>query len=116
MTDELPPTDDRVGAECARPEQQADDSDALPVDGADPGPVDPGVPGDGSVTLPAGLENDGLFPAPVLLAPRTGDQMIDSALEQLQESAGSGDLDAQLDAGEKVHRTLRDRLADLGGE
>jgi len=48
-------------------------------------------------------------------APRTGDGLIDSALSQLEESASSGTLDDQIEAGEKVHRTLQGRLSDLGG-
>jgi hypothetical protein len=33
----------------------------------------------------------------------------------LHESADSGDLDEQAQAGEATHRALQDRLADLGG-
>jgi len=61
-------------------------------------------------------EEDGLFPAPVSAAPHTGDDVIDSTLARLEESAASGSLDEQIEAGEKVHRTLQGRLADLGGE
>ena len=66
----------------------------------------PGAPDD---------DDDGLFPAPVRPAPRTGDGLIDSALSQLEESASSGTLDDQIEAGEKVHRTLQGRLSDVGG-
>ena len=62
------------------------------------------------------LDNeDGLFPAPVAAAPRTGDTAIDAATTQLEQSA-SGSLDEQIEAGETVHRTLQGRLSDLGGE
>ena len=45
----------------------------------------------------------------------TGDIVIDSALQDLQE-APADDLDAQIDAGQRVHQTLQARLSDLGGE
>ncbi len=46
--------------------------------------------------------------------PETGDLVIDAALRDLA-AAPADDLDAQLDAGEAVHRTLQSRLGDLGG-
>jgi hypothetical protein len=46
--------------------------------------------------------------------PETGDIVIDAALRDLA-AAPEHDLDAQLDAGEAVHRTLQSRLSDLGG-
>ena len=46
--------------------------------------------------------------------PETGDIVIDSALRDLA-AAPADDLDAQLEAGEAVHRTLQSRLSDLGG-
>ena len=46
--------------------------------------------------------------------PETGDIVIDAALRDLG-AAPDGDLDAQLEAGEAVHRTLQSRLSDLGG-
>jgi hypothetical protein len=45
----------------------------------------------------------------------TGDIVIDSALQDLQ-NAPQDDLDAQIDAGQRVQRTLQARLSDLGGE
>ncbi len=48
------------------------------------------------------------------LPPETGDIVIDSALRDLA-AAPDDDLDAQLEAGEAVHRTLQSRLSDLGG-
>jgi DNA polymerase-3 subunit gamma/tau len=45
----------------------------------------------------------------------TGDIVIDSALQDLQD-APQDDLDAQIDAGQRVQQTLQSRLSDLGGE
>ncbi|MDR6865255.1 hypothetical protein [Phycicoccus sp. 3266] len=45
----------------------------------------------------------------------TGDIVIDSALQDLRD-APADDLDAQIEAGRRVHRTLQGRLSDLGGE
>jgi DNA polymerase-3 subunit gamma/tau len=45
----------------------------------------------------------------------TGDIVIDSALQDLHD-APRDDLDAQIDAGQRVHQTLQSRLSDLGGE
>ncbi len=56
-------------------------------------------------------------PAPPVAQPRppeTGDPVIDDALAELA-AAPADDLDAQLAAGEAVHRTLQARLHDLGG-
>lgn len=69
----------------------------------------------GTPDPPDADDPDGLFPAPVTAAPQTGDPVIDEALAGLEESARSGDLDAQIEAGERVHRELQDRLDDLGG-
>ena len=52
--------------------------------------------------------------APTPAPPETGDIVIDSALGDLA-AAPDDDLDAQLEAGEAVHRTLQSRLSDLGG-
>jgi hypothetical protein len=65
-------------------------------------PDEPPVP-----TPPAGAPTAG---AP----PETGDIVIDAALRDLA-AAPDDDLDAQLEAGEAVHRTLQSRLSDLGG-
>ena len=46
--------------------------------------------------------------------PETGDLVIDAALGDLAAAPGD-DLDAQLESGEAVHRTLQSRLSDLGG-
>lgn len=45
----------------------------------------------------------------------TGDIVIDAALQDLQ-NASPDDLDAQIEAGQRVHQTLQARLSDLGGE
>ena len=45
----------------------------------------------------------------------TGDIVIDSALQDLRD-APADDLDAQIEAGQHVQRTLQARLSDLGGE
>jgi hypothetical protein len=45
----------------------------------------------------------------------TGDIVIDAALQDLQ-NAPRDDLDAQIDAGQRVQETLQARLSDLGGE
>ena len=44
----------------------------------------------------------------------TGDIVIDSALQDLQD-APRDDLDAQIHAGQQVQQTLQARLSDLGG-
>ena len=46
--------------------------------------------------------------------PETGDLVIDSALRDLA-ATDDDDLDAQIEAGERVQRTLQSRLGDLGG-
>ncbi|HEX5525407.1 MAG TPA: hypothetical protein VFX53_18325 [Pedococcus sp.] len=48
-------------------------------------------------------------------AGETGDVLIDAALRGLAE-APPEDLDAQIEAGRRVHQTLQARLSDLGGE
>jgi hypothetical protein len=45
----------------------------------------------------------------------TGDIVIDASLQDLQ-NAPSDDLDAQIEAGQRVQQTLQARLSDLGGE
>lgn len=47
-------------------------------------------------------------------APETGDIVIDAALHELS-NLDPGDLDAVIDRGEHVQRTLQGRLGDLGG-
>ena len=45
----------------------------------------------------------------------TGDAAVDAVLGQL-DTVTDEPLDAQIEAGEEVHRVLQDRLADLGQE
>lgn len=45
----------------------------------------------------------------------TGDIVIDASLQDLKD-APSEDLDAQIEAGQRVQQTLQSRLSDLGGE
>jgi DNA polymerase-3 subunit gamma/tau len=59
-------------------------------------------------------------PRPAPPGPRTsdgptGDPQIDAALAELG-GAAPDDLDAQVEAGARVHRTLQSRLSDLGGQ
>ncbi len=46
--------------------------------------------------------------------PETGDLVIDSALRDLA-ATDDDDLDAQIEAGERIQHTLQSRLGDLGG-
>ena len=46
--------------------------------------------------------------------PVTGDPVVDAATDQLA-AAHTDDLEAQIEAGERVHQALRSRLSDLGG-
>jgi hypothetical protein len=72
--------------------------------------------GQPSVPEPAAPEADPTQSnRPVTEPPVTGDAAVDDALGRLHESAVAGDLDAQVAAGEAVHRALQDRLSDLGG-
>ncbi|MDQ2782149.1 MAG: hypothetical protein M3Y26_06390 [Actinomycetota bacterium] len=48
------------------------------------------------------------------VAPRTGDDQIDAALDDL-DRVHESDLDEQLAAGERVNEVLGQRLSDLGG-
>jgi hypothetical protein len=61
------------------------------------------------------VDEGGTTDAGVEPPPATGDPSVDAALQRLHESADSGDLDEQAQAGEATHRALQDRLADLGG-
>ena len=61
------------------------------------------------------VQDGGRTPSARLGDRATGDIVIDSALQDLRETPGD-DLDAQIEAGRRVHRTLQGRLSDLGGE
>ncbi|GAA2729881.1 hypothetical protein GCM10009867_00040 [Pedococcus aerophilus] len=101
-----------------------------PVPGAPvPGPPAPGahlpkppVPGPAAVPAAptAGDAQDAqdvhdVHDAPDLGEHTTGDIVIDSALQDLRD-APADDLDAQIEAGRRVHQTLQGRLSHLGGE
>ena len=72
--------------------------------------------------MTAGIDESGEWPqqsvphTTVEAAPLTGDAQVDAALARLHDSAESGSLDEQAEAGEAAHRALQDRLADLGGD
>jgi hypothetical protein len=72
--------------------------------------------------MTAGVDEPGEWAAepqahrPAEPAPQTGDAQVDAALARLHDSAESGSLDEQAEAGEAAHRALQDRLADLGGD
>jgi hypothetical protein len=51
---------------------------------------------------------------PVPAPPATGDAAIDEAMAELAE-AQAGSTAERIDAGERAHRKLQGRLADLGG-
>jgi hypothetical protein len=59
-------------------------------------------------------EGQGDEPVPGDDVPVTGDPVVDAATAQLA-AADPADLDAQIEAGERVHQALRSRLSDLGG-
>jgi DNA polymerase-3 subunit gamma/tau len=83
-------------------QDQQPQQDAQPV----PGPQQSAQPVPGPRPAPPG--------APTSDGP-TGDPQIDAALAEL-EGAAPDDLDAQVEAGGRVHRTLQSRLSDLGGQ
>ena len=72
--------------------------------------------------MTAGIDESGEWPqqsvphTTVEAAPHTGDAQVDAARARLHDSAESGSLDEQAEAGEAAHRALQDRLADLGGD
>ena len=76
----------------------------------------------GERRMTAGIDESGEWPqqsvphTTVEAAPHTGDAQVDAALARLHDSAESGSLDEQAEAGEAAHRALQDRLADLGGD
>lgn len=54
-------------------------------------------------------------PAVPLFPSSTGDPVIDAGLHRLRESRNADSLDAEIEAGQDLHRVLQERLADLGG-
>jgi hypothetical protein len=98
MTDHSAPSqDDHVEAAPAAPRP----APPVPTPGLPRPPASPAAP-------PAQVGETGD-------AGETGDVLIDAALRGLDE-APPEDLDAQIEAGRRVHQTLQARLSDLGGE
>ena len=62
-----------------------------------------------------GREGGLVTPPPVATREPTGDVVVDAVLEEFDRVTGEP-LDAHVEVGEKVHRTLQARLADLGDE
>lgn len=52
---------------------------------------------------------------PTPIPPATGDAQTDAVLGELAQ-AQQGSLADRIEAGERTHRALRDRLSDLGGQ
>ncbi|KQZ87948.1 hypothetical protein ASD62_00020 [Phycicoccus sp. Root563] len=95
-------------------------SEPTPASTPTPVPVPgPPVPGPRAPSAPAppapGPGAPGQTDAPDLGEHGTGDIVIDSALQDLRD-APADDLDAQIEAGRRVHQTLQGRLSHLGGE
>ena len=104
MTDHSAPSqDDRVEAAPAAPRPAA----PVPTPGLPRPPASPAAAaaqaGETGETVQADESGE------------TGDVLIDAALRGLDE-APPEDLDAQIEAGRRVHQTLQARLSDLGGE
>jgi hypothetical protein len=64
----------------------------------------------GEMPLPA----PDVLPADLPEPPRTGDDLVDAAIERLSRVA-TEPLEEQLAVYDAVHRTLQDRLADVEG-
>jgi hypothetical protein len=64
-----------------------------------------------------GMDGGGEMPVtgPVAVRQPTGDQAIDEVLAQL-DAVADAPLEIQIEVGERVHRVLQDRLADLGAD
>ena len=95
-------------------------SEPTPTPAPRPGPVPsapvPSAPVPSApVPSAAGPSAPASAQAPDLGEHATGDIVIDSALQDLRE-APADDLDAQIEAGRRVHQTLQGRLSHLGGE
>lgn len=88
---------------------------SLPEDAQGPGD-DPLVEGELEFPdHPGGSQRDVSAPAQATGRPLTGDDAVDEALGQLDQVDGEP-LDTQIEVGERVHRVLQGRLADLGKE
>ena len=72
--------------------------------------------------MTAGIDESGEWPRQSVphttaeAAPHTGDAQVDAALARLHDSAESGSLEEQAEAGEAAHRALQDRLAYHGAD
>ncbi|TPG19698.1 hypothetical protein [Pedococcus bigeumensis] len=108
MSDDFPDDTDVAGAASDLPSDSAGDGLAAAAAGGNAAAVAHASqhenPTDRAESLGAGLGDHA-----------TGDIVIDSALQDLQ-NAPQDDLDAQIDAGQRVQQTLQARLSDLGGE
>ena len=87
-------------------------SETTPDDGRRPVP---GPPVAHPPQVAGSLQGEGAVDTSDLGEHSTGDIVIDSALQDLRD-APADDLDAQIEAGRRVHQTLQGRLSHLGGE
>ena len=79
-------------------------------DPADQGSAESGTSGAGAAA------GSGLVTPPAVATKEpTGDAVVDAVLDEFDRVTGEP-LDAHVEVGEKVHRTLQARLADLGDE
>ncbi|MFW5471608.1 hypothetical protein ACOCJ4_16360 [Knoellia sp. CPCC 206435] len=86
-----------------------------PPSAPEPEPQESDVPESGGSQESASSDLSAPDPgAPDSGAPETGDLVIDASLRDLA-SAPEDDLDAQIERGEQVQRTLQGRLGNLGG-
>ncbi|MGN6635399.1 MAG: hypothetical protein ACTHJ6_08050 [Oryzihumus sp.] len=102
-----------------------------PKPGPGPGAAPKPGPGDAATPEPGSPEGSDQVPEPTGSSPAagsglvtppavatrepTGDVVVDAVLDEFDRVTGEP-LDAHVEVGEKVHRTLQARLADLGDE
>ncbi len=70
---------------------------------------------DGLAQMDEGVAENVSAPAPGAARQPTGDDAVDDVLVQF-DAVTNEPLDTQIDVGERVHRVLQGRLADLGKE
>lgn len=70
---------------------------------------------DGLAQMAEGAAENVSAPAPGAARQPTGDDAVDDVLGQF-DAVTDEPLDTQIDVGERVHRVLQGRLADLGKE
>lgn len=92
-------------------DDQSDDAEDADAEDADIEDADIEAPENERGPVPGGAPSPGADDGG---APETGDLVIDAALRDLAQ-APVDDLDAQIERGEQVQRTLQGRLSDLGG-